>query len=125
MLASGLEDSTVRIWDVETREQIKKLEGYRKPVVSVSWSPDGKRLASGSDYAVVIIWQLFNDEIMTILNKVFDKNKEGNQRTQLTFEQALGLIAAINAKKNGKEFEFEKITDQVLIDLIKQCSIKS
>ena len=48
-LASGSEDRTVRLWDVETGACVKTLEGHGHVVSSVCFSPDGKQLASGSD----------------------------------------------------------------------------
>ena len=44
------------IWDVNSGEKLKTLEGHGEWVWSVSWSPDGKYLASGSDDTTVIIW---------------------------------------------------------------------
>ena len=41
-LASGIEDETVRLWDVASREQMGVLEGHTSMVYSVAWSPDGR-----------------------------------------------------------------------------------
>jgi WD40 repeat protein len=49
-------DETVIIWNAKSGERIKTLEGHSYPVNSVSWSPDGKYLASGSGDGTVIIW---------------------------------------------------------------------
>ncbi|MHC4403702.1 MAG: WD40 domain-containing protein [Planctomycetota bacterium] len=38
----------VRLWDVETGEEIRRLEGHTAPVHSVAFSPDGRYIASGS-----------------------------------------------------------------------------
>ena len=57
-LASGSNDSTVRLWDVETGACVRTLEGHRVPVLSVCFSPDGRRLASGSSDNTVRPWDV-------------------------------------------------------------------
>jgi WD40 repeat protein len=56
-LASGSHDNTVRIWDAETGQELRRLEGHRDRVYSVSWSPDGRSLATGSDDKTIRIWE--------------------------------------------------------------------
>ena len=44
------QDGTVRIWDVETLQEVLVLRGHAGPVWCVAWGPDGRRLASaGAD----------------------------------------------------------------------------
>ena len=44
------------IWDANSGQRLKTLEGHSNSVWSVCWSPDGKYLASGSQDNKVIIW---------------------------------------------------------------------
>ena len=56
-VASGSEDSKVRVWDAETRGRISEtMTGHTHWVKSVSMSEDGKRVASGSDDKTVRVW---------------------------------------------------------------------
>ena len=55
-LASASYDKTVIVWDAQTGEEIRSLEGHSSFVLGVSWSPDGKRLASASYDKTVIVW---------------------------------------------------------------------
>ena len=40
--------NTVRLWDAATGAELRRLEGHTDWVWSVSFSPDGRTLASGS-----------------------------------------------------------------------------
>jgi len=53
---SGSYDTTVRLWDVEKGTCLYTLSKHFEPVTSVSFSPDGKYLASGSFDKHVHIW---------------------------------------------------------------------
>ena len=58
LLASGSEDYTVRIWQVDTRRVVRSLTGHLDTVRSVAWSPKSELLASGSDDGTVRVWQV-------------------------------------------------------------------
>ena len=67
LLASGLWDRTVKLWDMATRERIATL-GHGAAVNAVSFSPDGTLLASGSwnGDEMVKLWDvLIREEIVT------------------------------------------------------------
>jgi WD40 repeat protein len=59
-LASGSNDGTVKLWDVVTGQEVLTLKGHAAGVSSVAFSPDGKRLAVGSD--VVKLWRAATDD---------------------------------------------------------------
>jgi len=66
-LASGSNDKTVKLWDMETLELRRTLSGHTDGVYSVAFSPDGRRLASGSNDTTVIIWDVQTQELIRTL----------------------------------------------------------
>ena len=57
-LASGSEDRTVRLWDVEKGACVKTLEEHGDYVKSVCFSPDGRTVASCSSDMTARLWLL-------------------------------------------------------------------
>ena len=55
-LAAGLEDKTVRLWDVTTGKELAVLRGHTDGVRSVAFSPDGRTLACGDRDGAVKLW---------------------------------------------------------------------
>jgi WD40 repeat protein len=49
-------DSAIRVWDVETGREVRRLQGHRGLVWSVAVSPDGRRVLSGGNDAAPILW---------------------------------------------------------------------
>jgi len=66
-IASGSADGLVQVWDALTGAHVYTYRGHAdyypghftsgKAVNAIAWSPDGKRIASGSDDMTVQVWQ--------------------------------------------------------------------
>ena len=62
LLATGDHEGTVRIWDVQNRQVIARLEGDIGTVYTVAFSPDGRTLASGGYQGLIKLWTVENWE---------------------------------------------------------------
>ncbi len=56
LLATGHADNSVRVWDAETGEELRRMEGHAGRVWAVAFSPDGARVASGAADESVRVW---------------------------------------------------------------------
>jgi WD40 repeat protein/tRNA A-37 threonylcarbamoyl transferase component Bud32 len=67
MLASGSLDNTIKLWNLNTGQEISTLKGHSKSVGAVAISPDGQTLASGSWDNTIRLWNLKKaDKIRTL-----------------------------------------------------------
>ena len=61
------------LWDASTFKARTVLTGHRHLIQSLSWSPDGRFLATGSWDQSVIIWEVRTGKRATILTEGFDE----------------------------------------------------
>ena len=57
-LASGSDDKTIKIWNVNSKEEILTLKGHSGWIWNVAFSPDGQILASSSYDETIKLWNL-------------------------------------------------------------------
>ena len=58
LLASGSANGTIKVWNVNTREETASLDGHTEQVLALDFSPDGTLLASGSRDSTVKLWDV-------------------------------------------------------------------
>jgi len=59
LLAAGLEDATVHIWDTRTGEEfVSPMRSRDGAIISVAFAPDGQLLASGASNGAVSVWNV-------------------------------------------------------------------
>ena len=54
-IISGSDDKTIRVWDLASGTEIKKLEGHTNRVYSVAVTPDGRHIVSGSNDKTILV----------------------------------------------------------------------
>jgi WD40 repeat protein len=55
-IATGGRDCTIRIFDLNRREEVQILAGHKKTVAAISYFPDGRGLASVALDSSLLLW---------------------------------------------------------------------
>jgi WD40 repeat protein len=84
----------VRLWDVATGKEIHRFAGHSGSIYALSFSPDGRLLASGSDDTTALVW-----DMEPINRKVKPKP------VQLQDDQVKALWADLSGSDGRKAFE--------------------
>lgn len=62
LASTAFYDRTLKVWDVANGQLLLNLKGHSNAVMCAAFSPDGKRLASGSADQTIIIWREIDDQ---------------------------------------------------------------
>ena len=104
-------DHLVRLWDVQTGELTRTLKGHGDAVVGLSFSADGKTLAStGGQYDTTIrFWEVATGRCQLTVNKAQEESKDGTEAVDgdwQTFPAAFSPDGKIQARGRGAEIKF-------------------
>ncbi|MHC4942509.1 MAG: protein kinase domain-containing protein [Planctomycetota bacterium] len=66
-IVTGHENGLVKVWDLESGQELAILKGHTSKVYSVNYNPDGDRIASGSNDNNIIIWDAETYEQVAVL----------------------------------------------------------
>ncbi len=95
-LASASSDKTIKIWNLETGDEIRTLKGHSEAVVKVGFSQDGKIVASSSNDRTIKLWDIATGEEIRTLKGHSDGV------TDITFSQDKKTLATSSSDKTVK-----------------------
>jgi WD40 repeat protein len=61
---TGGERHTAKIWDVETGQVLKTLEGHGGDIHAVAFSPDGRWVTAGGEGSTVRVWDSHTGDLV-------------------------------------------------------------
>ena len=110
LLASGLEDGTVMLWDVASQTNSATLSRHPGGVTAVAFSPDGETLATGSRDNTVKLWDVFSGRRRRFpvrpyrgnnFGRVFPRRGDACFRISGHHHQAVGRLRAVSAPSSN------------------------
>ncbi len=51
-------DPTIRVYEIATRRELRRLDGHRGPVSAAAFAPDGRSLISAGDDGTAVVWDV-------------------------------------------------------------------
>ncbi len=92
-LPGQAEDNSVRLWDRTTGKEIRRFEGHTSMVLTVQFSPDGKRILSGATDTTARLWDAETGmlirsipkyDLTTLVHSSLSFSPSGNEILMLT-----------------------------------------
>ncbi|MCF2151706.1 serine/threonine protein kinase [Desmonostoc muscorum LEGE 12446] len=99
-LASGSNDKTIKVWNLNSRKEVRTFTGHATQVNSVAISPDGQTLVSCGYDKKIKIWNVNNGEEISSIIVNFDVISVAISPKQQTFitGSSNGQVALFNLK---------------------------
>jgi WD40 repeat protein len=69
ILAVASDSAVVRVWNVESGDEMEAFAGHRDAVRSLDFSPDGKVLATGAKDATIRLWNVDRAETIRVMEE--------------------------------------------------------
>jgi WD40 repeat protein len=97
LVAAGSSDTAAYVWDVRRREVTLTLSGHQDMVGGVSFSPDGRYLATKSSRdRVVKLWELATQRVLAEIEEIGDP-RIYLWHSSLAFHPSLPVLATLGA----------------------------
>ncbi len=96
----------IKLWDADKGTEVRTLQGHPAPFNSVAFSPDGKRIVSGSNETTLTVWDA-------------DKGTEVR-----TLKRHTDAVTSVAFSPDGKRIVSASIGDAVLLGWLRPGEIK-
>jgi WD40 repeat protein len=99
-LASGHRAGDIILWNMESGQVLRNLQGHKDPIVSLAFSPDGSYLASGSYDSTAKIWEVETGREIGTLQANVDQGPNVKEDVVVAFSPDGNLLAtgSLNVK---------------------------
>ena len=103
--ASGSHDKTIKLWNAQTGQCLKTMEGHENGVWCLNYFPDGKKLLSASSDGTSRIWDINSGKLTGTLGghtgRVFYAmpNADGTMTTSVGSDRIINVWDMRNASK--------------------------
>ena len=65
---SGSSDRTLKVWDLQSGQELATLSGHKREVRACAVTPDGRRVVSGSSDLTLMVWELHSGQELGMLS---------------------------------------------------------
>jgi len=101
LIATASADSTVKVWETGSGEQLVSLNDHEGPVNAVAFSPDGVSMASGGQDGTIRLWDAYGGLPLTTLCEL------ESPITALNYSPTANWLAAADESGSLKIWELE------------------
>ncbi|MEY2410276.1 MAG: hypothetical protein QOF48_2946 [Verrucomicrobiota bacterium] len=98
-LAAGLRDSTVRIFDTSTGEELRRLLGHQAEISAVAWARDGRLVSAGKD-GTIRVWDLMMNPDEVVLRSKLQRAVRAPDGRHVAAVDQNGLIVIWNIRES-------------------------